>query len=178
MAPTTHTTTRIATRFDLGEFRDGTAATYWLVALRLITGWWFLQAGVTKLLAPEPFAAGGWLANATGASPIHGLFVWVTNTPWLLAFTDVAIPVGETLIGLGLIVGALVRLAAFFGGVLMVLFYLGNADWAHGYVNGDLLGLVAFITIGTVAAGRVLGVDALLIERFGLRKDGLLRFLL
>jgi thiosulfate dehydrogenase [quinone] large subunit len=52
------------------------------------------------------------------------------------------IPVGETLIGLGLIVGGLVRLASFFGGVLMVFFYLGNASWSHGFVNGDLMGLL------------------------------------
>ncbi|MFC7070170.1 TQO small subunit DoxD [Halobaculum lipolyticum] len=172
----TTTPTRTTTRFDLRTLPVGDAAAYWLVALRLITGWWFLQAGATKLLAAEPFTAAGWLANATAAGPLHGLFVFVANTPWLLAFTDVAIPVGEALIGLGLVVGALVRLAAFFGGLLMVLFYLGNADWAHGYVNGDLLGLVAFVTVGVFAAGRVLGVDALLAERFDLEQNRLLRY--
>ncbi|MFC7097178.1 TQO small subunit DoxD [Halobaculum marinum] len=174
----TTTTTGTTTRFDLGTYRVGDAAAYWLVALRLITGWWFLHAGATKLLAAEPFTAAGWLANATANGPIHGLFVFVANTPWLLAVTDFAIPVGEALIGLGLIVGALVRLAAFFGGLLMVLFYLGNADWAHGYVNGDLLGLAAFVTVAVFAAGRVFGVDALLAERFDLEENRLLRFLI
>lgn len=156
----TTTPTRTTTRFDLRTHPVGDAAAYWLVGLRLIVGWWFLQAGATKLLAAEPFTAAGWLANATAAGPIHGLFVFVANTPWLLAFTDVAIPVGEALIGLGLIVGALVRLAAFFGGLLMVLFYLGNADWGNGLVNGDLMGLILFVIVGVFAAGRILGLDA------------------
>lgn len=171
------TTTATETRFDFGTHRVGNLGAYWLVALRLITGWWFLQAGVTKLIAPEPFAAGGWLANATGASPLHGLFVWVANTPWLLAFTDVAIPVGEALIGLGLVVGALTRLAALFGGVLMVLFYLGNADWAHGLVNGDLFGLVLFVTLATFGAGRILGLDAYL-EKLDFAKSRAAKFIL
>jgi thiosulfate dehydrogenase [quinone] large subunit len=42
----------------------------------------------------------------------------------------------------------------------MVFFYLGNAAWSHGLVNGDLLGLLAFVTLGVLGAGRVLGLDA------------------
>ena len=161
--------------FDL----NGTFAGYWAAALRVITGYWFLHAGVTKFafIAGEPFDASGWMLNATGGSPIHGFFVWAANTPWLLEFTNVMIPVGETLIGLGLLVGALVRLAALFGGVLMTFFYLGNAAWSHGVVNGDLMGLLLFITIGVLGAGRVLGLDAL-IERTDLGDTRVAKFLL
>ncbi|UHQ95971.1 hypothetical protein HYG82_21065 [Natrinema halophilum] len=87
------------------------------------------------------------------------------------------IPLGEFLIGLGLILGVLVRLAAFFGGVLMTLFYLGNADWAHGYVNGDLLGLLLFVIIGAFAAGRILGVDAVLEQTEFVQQRPRLRYL-
>ena len=161
--------------FDL----NGTFAGYWAAALRVITGYWFLHAGVTKFafIAGEPFDASGWMLNATGGSPIHGFFVWAANTPWLLEFTNVMIPVGETLIGLGLLVGALVRLAALFGGVLMTFFYLGNAAWSHGVVNGDLMGLLLFVTIGVLGAGRVLGLDAL-IERTDLGDTRAAKFLL
>jgi thiosulfate dehydrogenase [quinone] large subunit len=44
----------------------------------------------------------------------------------------------------------------------MVFFYLGNASWSHGVVNGDLMGLLLFVTVGVLGAGRVLGLDALL----------------
>ncbi len=151
---------------------------YVLVLVRILTGYWFLHAGVTKLIGPEAFNAGGWLANATAASPIHGFFVFAANTPWLLTFTNFMIPVGEALIGLAILVGAFTRLAAFFGGVLMVFFYLGNADWAHGYVNGDLFGLLMFVIVGTLAAGRILGLDAIIEKMEFVQQRPALKYLL
>ena len=163
-------------RFDYDETHTG----YLAVFLRLITGYWFLHAGVTKFafVAGEPFNAAGWMLNATAASPIHGFFVFAAETPWLLTMTNLAIPAGEALIGLGLIVGALVRLAAFFGGFLMVFFYLGNAEWAHGYVNGDLFGLLMFVIVGTLAAGRIMGVDAVIERTEAVRQYPALKYLL
>ncbi len=159
------------------EYAESVAG-YWTVALRIVTGYWFLHAGLDKLLAAEPFSAAGYLANAPAASPLSGFFGWAAGTPWLLEFTNFMIPVGETLIGLGLVVGALVRLAAFFGGVLMVFFYLGNADWAHGYVNGDLMGLMLFVTVGVFAAGRIMGLDAYLEDTEFVKNNRALRYLL
>ncbi|UVE51827.1 DoxX family protein [Haloferax larsenii] len=162
--------------FDYAEGATG----YVLVLTRLITGYWFLHAGVTKYLAAEPFDAGGWLVNATGGAPapVHQFLVWVGQTPWMLEFTNIMIPLGETLIGLGLLVGALTRLAAFFGGFLMVFFYLGNAEWAHGFVNGDLLGLMMFVIVGTLGAGRILGLDAYLEQTDFVQKHPALKYLL
>ena len=160
--------------FDYAE----SVAGYWTVALRLVTGYWMLHSGLSKLLAAEPFSAAGYLANAPAASPLSGFFAWAAATPWLLEFTDFMIPVGEFLIGLGLVLGALVRLAALFGGVLMVFFYLGNADWAHGYVNGDLRGLVLFVTVGVFAAGRIVGLDAYLEATEFVKANRALRYLL
>ncbi|MFC4356989.1 DoxX family protein [Halobium salinum] len=174
---TTNTTTRQATWFGRTvdfDYADSVAA-YTVVLLRLVTGYWFLHAGYTKF---GSFDASGWLVNATAASPIHGFLAWAGQTPWMLEFTNFAIPTGEFLIGLGLIVGALVRLAAFFGGVLMVFFYLGNADWAHGYVNGDLFGLLMFVVVGVFAAGRIFGLDAMLEATEFVRQRPALRYLL
>jgi thiosulfate dehydrogenase [quinone] large subunit len=158
---------------------SGTFAGYWVAVLRVITGYWFLHAGWTKFafVSGEPFNAGGWMANATAGSPIHGFLVWAANTPWMLEFTNFMIPMGEFLIGLGLIVGALVRLASFFGAFLMVFFYLGNADWAHGLVNGDLFGLLLFATLGVLGAGRVLGLDAY-IEEMDIGNSRLMKYIL
>ncbi|WP_129114334.1 DoxX family protein [Halegenticoccus tardaugens] len=156
------------------------AAGYLTVLLRLITGYWFLHAGYTKFafVAGEPFDASGYLLNAPGASPLQGFFAWAGGTPWLLEVTNFMIPAGEFLIGLGLIVGALVRLAALFGGLLMVFFYLGNADWENGLVNGDLFGLLMFAFVGVFAAGRFLGVDAYLERTEFVRNRPWLRYLL
>ncbi|WP_173862774.1 DoxX family protein [Salinigranum rubrum] len=153
---------------------------YVTVMLRLITGYWFLNAGVSKytFVSGEAFNAAGWLANGTAGSPIHGFFLFAAETPWLLGFTNLAIPVGQTLIGLALILGAFTRFAAFWGAFLMVFFYLGNADWAHGYVNGDLFGLLMFVVVGTLAAGRILGLDRMLEATEFVRQRPVLKYLL
>jgi thiosulfate dehydrogenase [quinone] large subunit len=173
---TNNTTNILGTGYDFD--RAGPAAGYVMLAVRLIVGYWFLHAGWTKFafVAGEPFSAAGYLANAE--SPIALLFQFVAGTPWLLEFTNFMIPVGEFLIGLGVILGALTRLAAFFGGFLMVMFYLGNADWAHGYVNGDLMGLLLFVIVGVFATGRILGVDAVLEDTVFVEQRPWLRYLL
>lgn len=174
---TTTQTTSLFGRTD--AFDDaGSAATSLLLAVRLITGYWFLHAGWTKFtfVAGEPFDASGYLANAD--SPIAWLFGYVAETPWLLEFTNFMIPLGEFLIGLGVLLGALTRLAAFFGGFLMVLFYLGNADWAHGYVNGDLMGLLLFAIVAVFAAGRVVGVDGFIEDTEFVSQRPWLRYIL
>lgn len=76
-----------------------------------------------------------------------------------MSLVNVAVPWGEVLIGLGLIVGAFTRLAAFFGALLMLLFYLGNWDMAHGPINGDFAYMLTFLAVAAFGAGRVLGLD-------------------
>ncbi|MFB6251485.1 MAG: DoxX family protein [Halobellus sp.] len=177
------TQTKAATETTFDDIRNfdlqGTVAGYWIAILRVVTGYWLLRAGFTKFafVSGEPFDASGYLLHGTTASPIHGFFAWAAGTPWLMEFTNVAIPAGEFLIGLGLILGALVRLASFFGGILMVFFYLGNADWAHGLVNGDLMGLLLFVTVAMLGAGRIFGLDAHL-ERLDVAKTRIGKFLL
>ncbi|KAB1197808.1 MULTISPECIES: DoxX family protein [Haloferax] len=160
--------------FDYSENATG----YVLVLTRLITGYWFLHAGIGKYMAAEPFDAAGWLVNATGGSPIHGFLAWAGQTPWMLEFTNIMIPLGEALIGFALLVGVLTRLAAFFGGVLMAFFYLGNAAWSHGMVNGDLFGLMMFVIVGTLAAGRILGLDTYIEEMEFVKQRPKLKYLL
>lgn len=149
------------------------------VFLRLLTSYWFLHAGVTKyaFVSGEAFDAAGWLANGTGGSLIHGFFVLVAETPWLLTFTNLASPPGETLIGIALIVGVFTRLAAFWG-VPNGFFYLGIAEWVHGSVNCDLFGLLMFVIVGTLAAGRIFGLDTMLERTAFVRRHPAMNYLL
>jgi len=73
---------------------------------------------------------------------------------------NVAVPWGEVLIGLGVIVGLLTRLAAFWGAFMMLMFYLGNWDISHGYINGDFAYMLVFLSVAAFGAGRILGLDA------------------
>ncbi|WP_135822136.1 DoxX family protein [Halostella litorea] len=145
---------------------SGPLAGYWLAFLRVVTGWWFFHSGVTKLIEDGlaysygPAYLQGMEGTALGPIP-----VWMGNN--LAWFIEPMVPLGETLIGLGLMAGVLVRLASMFGVFFMTLFWVGNAEFGHGLVNSDLMGLLLFVTMAVLAAGRYYGLDAI-IERLSL----------
>jgi thiosulfate dehydrogenase [quinone] large subunit len=143
------------------EGRVHTLSVWFILALRLMMGLAFLTAGLDKLLGGE-FSAAGYLQNAPPAngSPLADLFVVMGQTPWFVDFVNVAVPWGQLFIGFGLLVGCLTRLAAFWGAFMMVLFYFGNWDVAHGYINGDFAYLLVFLSVAAFGAGRILGLDA------------------
>jgi len=152
---------------------------FWLVMLRLIAGWWLLHAGLDKL-ASWPFDA-SWFVGGAAAGTSLGPFVTVFSDGAGLAFTNVAVPVGQLLIGLGLVLGGLTRAAAFFGAFQMVFFYFINGEtggWAHGVVTGELLGILIFGMIATLGAGRVLGVDAYLADTVFVQNHPRLQYLI
>ncbi|ELZ12976.1 DoxX family membrane protein [Natrinema thermotolerans] len=155
--------------------RAHSLSAWFVLSLRLMMGWAFAYSGFTKLVAAEPFSAGGYLTNvaATNGNPLAGLFAWMGSTPWFVEFANVAVPWGELLIGLGLLVGALVRLAAFFGALMMLMFYFGNWDIAHGVINGDFAYMLVFLAVAAFGAGRILGLDAW-IESYDLDGETLL----
>jgi thiosulfate dehydrogenase [quinone] large subunit len=152
-----------------GEFEfelSGPWATYWLAFLRVITGWWFFHAGITKLVED---------GLAYGYAPIYlqgmegttlGPIAAVLGGP-LGGLMQAFVPLFETLIGLAVMFGVLTRLASFGGAAFMAFFWVGNAGFAHGVVNGDLFGLLLFVTMGALAAGRYYGLDAV-VERTSL----------
>lgn len=152
-------------------------AGYWVVMLRLITGWWFFHAGITKLMEGGLMMdATGWMQYGAEGTLVHPITNWFAqNAAWL---PNLLIPMGETLIGLGLLVGCLTRLAAFFGAFLMAFFYVGNAGFGHGFVNGDLMGLLLMVTMIVFAAGRVLGIDGWLAETGFAKNHAWLRYMI
>ena len=158
-------TSEIQLRSTIGGFtatgRLHTLSVWFILALRLMIGIAFFQSGVDKVLSGE-FNAAGYLVNAPPAngSPVADLFVAMGQTQWFVEFVNVAVPWGEVLIGLGVTVGAFTRLAAFWGALVMLLFYLGNWDIAHGYINGDFAYMLVFLSVAAFGAGRILGLDS------------------
>ncbi|GAB7010406.1 DoxX family protein [Halorubrum trueperi] len=131
-----------------------------IVLLRATIGGMILFAGLGKI-SEWPFDAAGYLANVGSASPVSGLYAAMASSPALMEFVNVFVPVTQVLIGVALIAGAFVRLAALGGAMQMMLFYLGG--W-----SGDVLALfdstlvyaIVFLTVAAFGAGRVLGLDA------------------
>ncbi|WP_435347702.1 DoxX family protein [Haloarchaeobius sp. HRN-SO-5] len=143
---------------------DGTLhslSVWFILALRLMMGIAFFQSGLDKVLSGG-FRAGGYLTQGVpgSGSPVANAFVWMGETTWFVDFVNVAVPWGELLIGLGLIVGFMTRLAAFWGAFMMLLFYLGNWDVGHGYINGDFAYMLVFLSVAAFGAGRIFGLDA------------------
>lgn len=175
-------TTTIDTRFlgrDISFELAEPWLAYWLVIMRFSVGWWMLHAGMDKIWG-WPFDA-SWFVGGAAAGTSLGPVVTLFSDGILLTFTNVAVPLGQLLIGLGLVLGALTRMAAFFGAFLMLFFYFINGEgggWAHGVITGEFLGIVIFGMIATLGAGRVLGIDAYLVKSDIVKKYPRLRYLI
>lgn len=138
-----------------------TLAGLFAVVLRVLIGGMILFAGIGKV-TEWPFDAAGYLVHGVdAASPVSGLYAWMATVPALMEVINVVIPVTQVLIGVALIAGGLVRLAAFGGALQMIAFYLGG--W-----EGDMLALfdstliyaAVFLMVAALGAGRILGADA------------------
>lgn len=163
-APTMSTTTQNVLYSRYGgitlEGRPHPLAAWFVVALRLVIGGMILSAGLGKVTNPEGFSAAGYLANVDPATPVSGLYAAMAANEALMAVVDVIVPATQILIGLALIAGVFVRLAAFGGALQMIMFYLGGweGDWLALF-DSTLVYLVVFLAVGAFAAGRIAGMD-------------------
>ena len=137
-----------------------------VVLLRLVMGGMMLFAGLSKYAAVpggEAFDAYGYLANVDAASPVSGLYGAMASNAALMDVINVVIPATQVLIGIGLIVGGLVRLAAFGGALQMLMFYLGGweGEWLALF-DSTLVYAIVFLALGALAAGRIFGADGYL----------------
>lgn len=132
-----------------------------LAPLRLFLGGTFVYAGIQKLTDPQYFRPGapGYIGRQittfAAGSPIRGLLLHVA-APHAAAF-GALVAWGELAIGLGALLGLLLRPAAFFGALLSLLFFL-SASWrVRPYFYGsDIVFLFAWLTLmvaGPVAGG-------------------------
>lgn len=164
--------------FEVTETLTGDWQRAWIAFLRVLTGWWFFHAGVTKILADGfNFTYGPiYLTTSMGDTVLGPLAVWMgNNLAWLI---EPGVPLFETLIGLALMLGAFTRLASVGGVFFMTLFFVGNAGFGHGMVNSDLMGLLLFLTMIVFAAGRYWGLDAILEQTAFVENHPRLRYLL
>ncbi|WP_442598482.1 DoxX family membrane protein [Neobacillus sp. D3-1R] len=113
--------------------RENTIAAGLLAVIRLYLGYSWLTAGLHKLTGG--FDASGYLANAV-ANPVKGpdgglVYGWYVSFLKGFALPNVDIfntivPLGEFLIGLGLILGCLTTAAMFFGLMMNFAFFLAG----------------------------------------------------
>ncbi len=140
-----------------------------VVVLRVLVGWHFLYEGIAKLTSAN-WSAAGFLLQSRG--PLSGLFRSLAVEP-NLSRVNFLNEWGLTLIGLGLIVGCVTRLASASGILVILLFYLCNPPFI-GYfysvpmegsyliVNKNLVEVAALAVVFTTGSGRVAGVDRII----------------
>ena len=159
------------------------AIAYAIVALRFLMGWIFLQAGLDKL-ATEGWTATGYLANAVSPeNPFHGFFTGMAGS----GFVDALNLWGQILIGIALILGLFTRWTAFWGALMMILYWMvslqgGLGDFLpleHGYVVDDhLVYAVLLFGLGAFGAGRIFGLDAIIEKLDIVKQNTWLRYVL
>jgi uncharacterized membrane protein YphA (DoxX/SURF4 family) len=123
-----------------------------LTVLRVAVGWHFLYEGIAKLMTAGWTSQGYLEVSKWIFAPV---FHWIAATPPVLAVVDFLNMWGLTLIGLGLMLGALTRIAAVSGMALISLYYLANPP----FIGMDF---------GVVTEGNYLIVDKNLVEFFAL----------
>jgi len=151
-------------------------AVVWL-ALRFYIGFEWLMAGEHKIRSDAWMDGGTALKGFwTGATTIpegatasragtydwyHNFLKYMLDNEWYTWFAKL-IAVGEFLIGLGLIVGALVGIAAFFGTLLNISFMLAGTVSS----NPVMFAITVFLVLGWKVAG-YFGVDRYLLPTLG-----------
>lgn len=142
-----------------------------LVALRVLTGWYFLYEGVTKLLSPT-WSAYGYLMDSKGwLTPV---FTWMADTPLVLNTVNYLNIYGLTLIGLSLMLGIFSRTGSIGAIVMLALFYLSHPplmdvsyvlrpEGSYLWVDKNLIIMASVVVSGIVfpTSGRV-GFDRFL----------------
>ena len=159
--------------FDYSETRVG----YSLLGLRLIMGWTFFYAGITKVLDPT-WSARGFLLNAIpDGNPFGGMWATMAND-WLWLI-DPLNEWGLTLVGLALLLGAAVRWSAFWGAVMMLFYWAASLPLAHAILIDDhVVYALLLFGLGAFGAGRILGLDRRIEETELVRANPWLRYVL
>lgn len=172
--------------FDYSEAWVG----YSVLGLRLVMAWVFLQAGLEKMAEGGWTNPGGWsaegflLQGVAEANPLKGLFTWFVDFLWIV---EPMVMFGQVLIGLALLFGVLLRSAAFWGVIMLSMFWM--AAWLGGlgagfpvengyFINSSFVYMLLLFGLAAVGAGRILGIDGKLEQTDVVRNNPWLRYLL
>src|ERR1017187_3412736 len=128
--------------------------------LRVAIGWHFLYEGWTKLLYPC-WTSTGYLNSAVG--PASPFFHWLAANAARVRVIDQLNEWGLIPVGLGLMVGVLIRPAAIAGMILLALYYAaypplfapvgqGASEGSYLIVNKNLVELLALAVVAAAPA--------------------------
>ncbi len=143
-----------------------------IVLLRIVIGWHFFYEGWSKLLYPG-WTALGYLKSTSGV--LAGFFHWLAADSMRMRFIDQLNIWGLILVGIGLMLGLLIRPAALGGIALLGLYYAaypplftpgapGGSEGSYLIVNKNLVELFALIVVVALPASSF-GLESFLLRR-------------
>ncbi len=151
-----------------GEHRTPTALRYVAGALRLSLGWIFLWAFLDKLFGLGFATPGerswlnggsptkGFLANAA-TGPFEGLYKGIAGAAW----ADWLFMIGLLGIGVALLAGIAMRVAAAAGALLLVLMWTAVLPPANNpFMDDHLIYAMVLVLLALLGAGRFFGLGA------------------
>ncbi|MBZ0135678.1 MAG: DoxX family protein [Planctomycetes bacterium] len=141
-----------------------TTATAVLLPMRLYVGYWWLQLGLGKL-------ADGWLS--TDQQLLPDLLKQQNPPDWFaVTFIEAAnenvylfqwlIVIGELLFGAMMLTGAATRVAGVAIAVMSIIAFIASG---HEFASWTIPMMLMSVTLAVAAAGRYLGLDAILRAR-------------
>jgi thiosulfate dehydrogenase [quinone] large subunit len=148
--------------------QTGTVVRYVSAALRLSLGWIFLWAFLDKAfgLGHETAGKDAWFS---GGSPTNGFLAFGTKGPFQglyhniagQSWADVLFMIGLLGIGVALMTGVAMRLAAGCGAVLLVLMWTAVLPPDNNlFMDDHLVYAMVLVLLAALGAGRTLGLGA------------------
>lgn len=127
--------------------------------LRVVFGWMFFYAGITKIVNPA-WSAAGYLKGAHTFAGFYNLLA----SPGVLPIVNFINEWGLLLLGVSLIIGIGVRISSILGAFLMLFYYLPILQFPypnpHSYiVDEHIVYIFALLFFAAIRAGRILGLE-------------------
>ena len=174
MKETTYTVTALGRTFEFTH--SDMVLPLLTLAGRLSMGWIFIWSGFDKLITG--FSSEGFLVNAS-KGPLKDIFVDMGTSQTALDVIDPLVIWGQILIGFSLILGLFTRVGAFFGALLMLMFYLPVLYPENNpFMDEHIIYIGILALLGALGAGRILGIDSYLEQTETVKKMPWLKYLL
>ena len=125
-----------------------------LFLLRIGMGVLFFWSGWIKIIDAN-WSAADYIASS---KTFIDFYTWLLQ-PNILPIVNFLNEWGLTLIGAALILGVFVRLASFFGIIVMILYYLPSYPTDHGLVDEHIIYSLVFLVFTAFGAGKILTLN-------------------
>jgi thiosulfate dehydrogenase [quinone] large subunit len=144
--------------------------------LRLAMGWIFIWSGFDKLITN--FSASGFLVHAS-TGPLQDTFVRMGGSQAALNVVDPLVIWGQILIGFSLVLGIFTRFGLLMAALMVFMFYLAQLWPANNpFLDEHIVYIAVFALLGSLGAGRILGLDAVIEKINFVKKIPLLEYAL